>query len=489
MARIEIPISTGFYASRSFPAANLECKNWYTQNTNVSGLNIVSIYGTAGINGLATTGEIQQVNRGAVEKSGIPYFVNGTSLYRLNRSLATGSEVFTVDSLGTIPGTGRVSIAENGTQVMILVPGGEGYIYNEDAITPFQQITDPDFKANGDPQHVVFIDGYFVVTTNSHKFINSALNDGLSWNALDFGSAEADPDSIVAPVVYGNQLIICGSKTIEGFQNVGGSGFPFSRIQGAVITTGVFAPFSLINTGDVQSDGTFMFIGGGVNESPSIQMFTGTSAVSVSTDAIDDILSRMSKEDIEAAFAVYYAESGSKFAIFIIKDRTFVYNITAGNWHELGSRVDINGQSIDTRWRVNSLITAYNRVLVGDSQDGRIGELSLNIYAEYDREILRTISCVPISNMGNSFTVPYVELIIETGTADAETPDPKIWMDRSLDGKTFKWPRTRSMGKIGEYMHRCIWRRNGRVQRFEIFRFTVSAKVKCVIVKLLADVL
>jgi hypothetical protein len=113
-------------------------------------------------------------------------------------------------------------MADNGTQLMILVPGGDGFIYNEADGTPFQQILDAGFTANGAPEIVVFVDGYFVATTDSKTFISSAVNDGLSWNALDAGSAEADPDAIRSAFVFQNQLFIFGSETIEAFQNVGG---------------------------------------------------------------------------------------------------------------------------------------------------------------------------------------------------------------------------------------------------------------------------
>ncbi len=153
--------------------------------------------------------------------NGVPYFVIAGRLY----SMAAD---FTLTFIGEIAGDTRVSMADNGTQLLVLVPNGNGYIYNHVADT-FAQITDSDFTANGNPQLVVYIDGFFCLTTDSKKFIVSALNDGLSYNALDFGTAESDPDEIVAPIVFKNQLFIGGSQTIEAFQNIGGADFPFQR--------------------------------------------------------------------------------------------------------------------------------------------------------------------------------------------------------------------------------------------------------------------
>jgi len=62
-------------------------------------------------------------------------------------------------------------------------------------------------------------------------------------------------------------------------------------------------------------------------------------------------------------------------------------------------------------------------------------------------------------------------------------------MTRSLNGKTWTAPRIRSLGRIGKYGHRVIWRRNGQAQRFEIFRFQMSDPVRPVFIKLEADVI
>ena len=143
---------------------------------------------------------------------------------------------------------------------------------------------------------------------------------------------------------------------------------------------------------------------------------------------------------------------------------------------------------MQARWRVNSLVTAYGRLLVGDSQDGRIGELSDEIYTEYDDNIQRVIATQPFSNQGNSVKVSMVEITVESGVGNSDRPDPKISMDISDDAKTFKYERSRSMGKIGEYNRRAVWYKNGRSPRFRIFRFKMSDPVKPVITKLEAKV-
>jgi hypothetical protein len=480
MPVVPIPIANGFYESESLPISAQECVNWYPNIVQSAGLAQETLFGTPGTSSLATTGTTQNVNRGAHVKNGIPYFVNGNALYVLTRTVNPDlTETFSAVSLGAVEGSGGVSMADNGTQLMILVPGGKGYIYDEDAGTPFLEITDLDFTANGAPQYVVFIDGYFAVTTDSKKWIISALNDGNTWDALDFSSAESDPDTIVAPIVFRNRLFITGSETTEAFQNApNGAGFPFIR-SNVFMEKGCFAPLSLI-----AAHNTFMMIGGGVNESPAIWQFAGSTFNKVSTTAIDKVLSSFTDAEIAAAFSFSYSAKGAYFVGFTIVDVTFVYDVITQRWHERKSEIDF----VQARWRVNSLVTAYGRLLVGDSQDGRIGELSDEIYTEYDDNIQRVIATQPFSNQGNSVKVSMIEITVESGVGNSDRPDPKISMDISDDAKIYKYERSRPMGKVGEYDRRAVWYKNGRAPRFRIFRFKMSDPVKPVIIKLEAKV-
>jgi hypothetical protein len=476
MAKVELPIANGSYESDSLPISAQRCVNWYPNIVQTSGLTQESLFGTPGALQLATTGTVAQVNRGAHVKNGIPYFVNGDALYVLNRTINPDqTESFSTTSLGTITGSGRVSMADNGTQLMILVPGGDGFIFDENAGTPFQQITDLDFTANGNPQHVKFVDSFFAVSTDTKKWIISAINDGLSWNALDVGTAESDPDVIVAPIVARNQLFITGSETTEGFQNrPAGAGFPFIR-SNIFLDKGCFAPFTLTKT-----SGSFIMIGGGENETPAVWLFSGNNFSKVSTTAIDNLLSDASDEEIEDAFSFSYAQKGAYFVGFTFGQNTFVYDLVSQRWHERSSHINES----DLSWRISAIVTAYGRVLVGDLIDGRIGELLSECFTEYGEEIRRIVTTQPFSNVGNSVKVPMIELTMESGVGNSDRADPMVSMEISDDGKIFEFQRVRSIGKIGKYDTRQIWYRNGRAPRFRILQFRMSDPVKPVIIKL-----
>ena len=471
---MRLPIAKGFYRDKSLPISHQECVNCYPNIVQTEGAyDNETLYGTPGIVQLTTTGTVGQINRGGHTMLGIPYFVNGQSLYRLDRSFVGPTEVFTTTTIGIIAGTARVSIADNGTQMLILVPGGNGYIYTA-ATSTLAVISDVDFTANGNPQYVIFVDGYFACFTDSKKWIVSNLNDGTSWSAPQFGTAESDPDNISAMAKLNNQVYLLGSVTTEGNQNIGGYTFPFQR-NNVFLDKGCAAKFSVIN-----ADQSFFMLGGGDRETPAIWQFKDNQYTKVSTTAIDDMLSGFSDIVISNCFAWSYAQSGAYFVGFTFSSTSIVYDTVSGLWHE---RKSISGESV-SRWRVNCIVEAYNKIIVGDAVDGRIGYLDLDTYSEYGDEIIRIFTTMPYNEGEEELIFSRLELTMESGVGNADDVNPVIELQTSKNGKTFNNPRPRKIGAIGEYHKRIVWKRNGRFPKISVLRFTMSSKVKFVIIKL-----
>tara|TARA_R110000850_G_C9996087_1_gene467978 strand:+ start:26006 stop:27457 length:1452 start_codon:yes stop_codon:yes gene_type:complete len=478
MAKVEIPIAAGFYEDSSKPIAAQECINWIPVVPQTNALSIAQLKGTPGLTSFATNGT--KNNRGAHVMDSVAFFVNGNNLYRVN---ADG----TSDDLGVISGSGRVSMADNGTQLCIVVPGVTGYIFTQSPDT-LTAITDANYFSLGPSNQVAYKDGYFIHISKD-KFFISNLNNGLVYGALDFGTAEVDPDDNTAIHVNRNILYIGGNETIEPFQNVGGADFPFLRIPGGVVQKGVKAKFSVVDF-----DNSFVFLGGGTNEQPAIWRFTGSSAVKISTEAIDNVISGETDQQLEDAYATVHAKDGGFFVCFHFSGTAFTYDAVATArlgkpvWHERQSR---NVSGSPTSWRVASLVQAYGKILVGDTLGPTIGELCSSTRTEYGGIIDRNVSSGPIQNQGLNFFISQLEITTESGVGNTVDPgqNPLITMSMSTDGGyTFGNELTRELGKIGNYEQRQIWRRLGRVARFAMFRFSVSAEVTPVIIKLEADI-
>jgi len=472
----ELTFTNGFYVSRNLPISHQRCSNCFPHMPEVPSLSSEQLLFTPGISEIGNTGVTQQVNRGAHVKNGVAYFVNGGQLWSFTKAVdALGVVTYSATQLGAIEGDGRVSMADNGTQLMVLVPGGKGYIYNENAGTPFTEITDSDFTANGNPQIVVFIDGYFACSTDSKKWIISALNDGLTWDALDFSSAESDPDEIVAPVVVDNQLFLIGSETTEGVQNNPQVGsFPFQR-NNIFMDKGSTSPFSV-----VKSNSSYFMVGAGVDESPAIWQMAGNRYKKVSTNAVDYLLSTLTDTELSNVFGMAFGDEGHYFISFTLPSTTIVYDLITQKWHERNSVID----ETETRWRVNSIITAYGLLLTGDSVDGRIGHLSRDYTTEYEDNVIRLFTTQPFSNKGNEITSTMIELTMESGVGNTTVTDPVVSMSASANGKTFTNERVRKIGKKGEYDRRIVWYKNGRQDRFVVWKFRMSEPVGGAFIKL-----
>jgi len=472
----------GSYQASSVPVSCQRTVNWIPKVPQVSSLTDGYLDDPSGLIEYCniSTG---RPNRGATVMSGIAYFVNGTKLY----SVSGGGNAI---ELGTISGTSRVSMANNGTKLVVCVPGSTSYVYDK-TLGTVVAITDPDFISSSS---VVFIDGYFVFSSADGTVVfNSAINDPLSYDALDTGTAEINPDKIVSVHVSHNELYVLGTDTIEIFQDVGSvDGFPFQRIPGASIQKGCYARNSTVDF-----DNSFLFIGGGLNEKLGIWKVTSSSsAEKISTDAIDLEIQKFTLSDIANAFAFTWSEGGSFFAAFTITSttipsRTFVYDATSSAygktlmWHERQTGVT------DNSWRVSSIVFAYGKLLCGDIVDGRVGYLDSTTYQDYGDTRFRMRTCRPFFSNELPLCAGQMEVTMESGVGatSGQGSDPQIRLSYSDDGgRLWSNETNRSYGQIGEYYSLSIWRRTGQFPRHRVLMFISTEPVKTVMIKLLAYV-
>ena len=477
---MQLEIASGFYQSVSIPLAAQRCINWEPIVPQDEALSRRSLRDVYGIDTRTLTGaSISGINRGAQVVAGVPYFINERTLYSF-----TSANVVT--SHGTIDGQGRVSLANNGRYLVIVVPGVKGYVFdNEDS--SLAEITDIDFQI---ADTVSFKDGFFIFTASDGKqFFVSNLNQPLVYDALDVGTAEVRPDKIVATHVNKNELFVLGEDTIERFQNIGGSGFPFLRIRGGDIQKGVHAKFSLVDF-----DNGFVFLGGDVKELTSVWKVSGGGPERLSTSAVDNAIQEYTQDEIAAAFAFTYAYGGNYFVAFTfestrIPSRTLVYDAAATvltgkrMWHERQSGV------VDDKWRVTQVVNAYGDLIVADSIDGRIGTLNQDTATEYAQPIFRQRASQPYQNEQLRLFVSKLNLTMESGVGTIDGLDPQIGMEFSDDyARTWSTRYMRSYGKIGQYEKIPSWRRQGRVPRNRVLRFTTTEAIKSNLLRLDAEV-
>ena len=460
MKPTQLPLDIGYYESDSSPLASQNCINLYPNNPSTKGaLATGTLFRTPGIEALPSLGVAPGRGFHKFHKEQLLFSVNGTNLY----SQPSG---FTATNRGTIAGTSRVSMADNGVTLCIIVPDGNGYFYNIAAAT-LETISDAAFLSFGQTTSVTLKDGRFIYTTDDEFFMGSLStdNNGKDFDALDFEDAEVKSDPIVRGITIKNELYIMGSETIELYQNVAGAAFPFVRIQGATIDKGVTSRFGVI-----EFDNSFLFLGNGEKESPAIWRGDSGMANKISTTAIDAAIQKYTADELSSVFAWAYTQDGATFAGFTFPEETFVYDATASGlqgrpiWHQR----ETNG----SRWRVNDVVTVFGDIVVSDNEDGRIGRLSRSTTTEYGAAIHREATGMVLNNDSTSFRVTNVELSVTSGSSEVTGVERTVELQYSRNGgRTFTSAGTRVLGRPGSYLIRQIWRRLGRVPYSLMLRF------------------
>jgi hypothetical protein len=463
--RIQFGINS--YKSQSLPVSAQRCVNMYVEKQPADAKSNVVLFGHPGIVDFATCGSGPV--RGARKMGGVLYVVSGQRLY----SVTSGGVA--TDIGGSISGTSPVSMDDNGSQLTI-VNGTNGYLYS--AVLGFTLITDTDFNA---AETVQFFDQRFYFDwKNTNKFFGSDLLDGTSYNALVFASAESRPDNVKALVLNKQILLVFGDSTIEPWQDVGAANMPLERVPGIVIERGLAAPHAT-----AKEDNTVFFQG----EERRFYRLDGLTPVGVSTPALDAEWQNYST--VSDTFCFSYPWAGHKFVVvnFVTANKTFVYDVSTGYWHERESW-DINGRSLG-RWRANCHVSCYDKELVGDAYSGKLGYLSASTYEEFGTTTQALVTSPPIHDQDQKrLFVSRLQLDIEAGVGitSGQGSDPQ-WMLRSSKdgGRTYtnlqKW---RSAGAIGNYRTRLRWLRLGQA-RERVFELTCSDPVKRTIIAASGD--
>jgi hypothetical protein len=232
---MKTPILGSTYVTRSVNAADARMVNLFPEVIPEGGKEPAFLQRCPGLALLSTVGTGPVRGLWAFSPNdGIGFVVSGTELYKINNT-------YVPTLIGTVAGTGPVSMADNGTQLFIAA-NGPSYIYNN-TNNAFGQITDPDFPG---AVTVCYLDGYFVFNEpNSQKMWITTLLDGTSIDPLEFASTEGSPDGLLAVVSNFREVWAFGTNSIEVWYDSGATDFPLQRIQGAFNELGCAAPYSI----------------------------------------------------------------------------------------------------------------------------------------------------------------------------------------------------------------------------------------------------
>lgn len=458
------------YVARSVNAADNVMINLFPETTGVEGKEAGFLNRAPGLRLLATIG------RGPI-RALWSHQTNGEDAY-----VVSGNELFKIDlsynatKLGDIAGTGPVSIADNGTQ-LFFATNPKGYIYDEIANT-FAEITDPDFPGAAT---VGFVDGYFVFNQpDTQKLWVTSLYDGTMVDPLDFASAEGAPDDIVAVNVDHREIWVFGTNSIEVWYDAGTSPFPLQRIQGAFNELGCIAPYSV-----AKLDNSLFWLGNDARGYGMVYRANGYNGARVSTHAIEYAI--QSYGDVTDAIAYTYQQEGHSFYVltFPTANKTWVFDVSTGAWHERASF----DNGVLTRHRSNCQMNFQSQTVVGDYLNGNLYALDLNTYDDNGavQKWIRSWRALPSGQNNLKRTAQHsLQLDCESGVGIdvGQGSDPQVMLRWSDDGgHTWSNEHWTSMGKIGQYFRRAIWRRLGMTTKLRdrVYEVSGTDPVKVVI--------
>jgi len=470
---MQTPILGASYVARSVNAADNRLVNLFPEATADGGKTAGFFNRTPGLKFQQTigTGPIRALWAHQTNGSDF-YVVSGTEFYKVTGLTATPT------LLGTVTGTGPVSIADNGTQ-MFLACNPDGFIYNE-VTNVFAKITDPDFTG---AVTVGYLDGYFVYNEpNSQKVWVTELLDGSSVDPLDFASAEGSPDGLVAINVDHREAWLFGTDSIEVWYDAGLADFPLTRIQGAFNEIGCVSAFSI-----AKLDNALFWLGTDARGQGIVYRANGYTGVRVSTHAIEYAIAQYG--NISDAVAYTYQQEGHAFYVltFPTGNATWVYDVSTQAWHERAGWNTALGEF--TRHRSNCQCNFGGNIVVGDYENGNIYTLDLEVYSDNGdiQKWLRSWRALPTGANTLKRTAQHsLQLDCESGTGlvTGQGSDPEIMLRFSDDGgHTWSNEHLSKMGKIGEYYRRVFWRRLGMTLKLRdrVYEISQTDPVKAVI--------
>lgn len=390
------PIVGESYADTTKPYSAQDTVNWMpvlaervgTTSTamlrGVPGLNLAGVLGGA-FDGRQKTGI---PIRGSYNADGVFVIVQANTLYRWNSVGPT--------AIGTIPGTGRVSITRNqitGGSQIVIANGQAGYVYNT-VTNALTQITDEGFPG---AKSVDYIDSYIVGVEPSGRFwFASALADATSYNTLDRYEAESAPDKIVGLIVSHSEVIVFGERTMEFYYDSGANTGTFQRRDGTQTEVGAASQFAI-----VKLDNTVFWAG----NDGCLYKLNGYTPERISTQPIEQAIAKC---DLSKCFAMVYADGGHKIVYFTFPDgMTFGYDVATSAWHRRQSyRMK--------RWRVNTLTQWNGAWYAGDYTNGALYAVEWGVNTENGQPLVAERVSTVMHDDQNRFRLKGVELVMDS---------------------------------------------------------------------------
>jgi hypothetical protein len=322
---------------------------------------------------------------------------------------------------------------------------------------------------------VDIVDNYFVYNRpDTQQFGASAALSPIS-PALSFASKDGSPDDLVTLIVDHREVYLLGEVSSEVWIDAGTSPFPFQRIPGTSTQHGIAAEFSVARLGN-----SFAYLSRNIRGQAQIVQMNGYVPTRISTHAVENSLTN---QVVSNAVAWTYQLEGHE--VYVISfpsiNLTWAYDVASGMWHKW---LYTNNLGQYERARGNCCAQFQGLVMVGDYANGKIYKLDPLNYTD-DGQHVRRLRRAP--HLVADFQREYFDELqiqfqpgVGLSTGQGQNPQAMLrWSDNG--GSTWSSEHWTTIGLIGKYANRAIWRRLGTA-RDRVFEVSISDPVKAVII-------
>lgn len=387
--------------------------------------------------------------RGAIKLGAYGYVVNGGAVDRVDSS-------GTVVNVGSFAGSAPVIMARNrkspNAQVA-MVSDGLRAILSADVVTP---IADTDLPP---PISVCAIGGYFVFFLADGRYFWTSIDEGTAIDALDFASAEANPDGGVGIIERTQEIVLFGNESVE-FHALTGSTSVFERVQQTTLQLGCLSGAAIKSINGVPifpaSDAT-------------VRLLEGYSPERISTHEVERDIDSLADKSVLTAQA--FTLRGHNFYCLNAPGFTWVCDLLTRNWYEWQS-YGLN------RWQVEGFVDIGGKRIVGDYDSTALYELSPEANDDASESLIWKLTSGPVGGYPNRVIGDelYLDLLPGVGlnSEDDEEADPHVMLRVSDDdGDTWSDEMTAAVGAIGAKRTEVSFRNLGASGE-DGFRFEVA---------------
>lgn len=446
---MKVPILAGVYADSS-AAFHTSYPVNYEPTLVDSGISQGYLTNAPGVTSIGTG---PGADRGAINWNGICYRVMGSSLVSV-----TVAGVVTV--LGDV-GNDGLPVTLDYSFDRLVIWSNLNQFYYQTTTGLVTQVTDPDL---GLVFGGMWIDGYFM-STDGENIVVTELNDPYSVDPLKYGSSESDPDPVVGLAKVRGEAYALNRNTIQNFQDIGGTGFPFTNNPGGLIPRGVVGTHAWAYFLE-----TFAFVGSGRNEQLSVYLAGAGESISISTSEIDRKLASVSVADQALIQCEARIEDGEQRFYIHLPTQSLVYMRQASLlnkepvWHLLA-----DGSLIDRPYSPQHMALCYGRWMVGDAS-GNLGLLDTSVSTRFGAIVGWQFDTTFLYNQGHGGIIQSVELAGLPGRAPVGI-EPTASLSWTVDGQTWSQERFISTGAFGQRRKRVQWRPKNRFSNYVGLRF------------------